>query len=88
MVGLVVAVRGAAFAYEIWAWYVAPVQPGGFEAAWLGTVMDTLYFGLGPLVLLLFPDGRPRRRAGDRWSGRPWSSPWPGRYRPRSRPAR
>jgi hypothetical protein len=59
MVGLVAAVRGTAFAYEIWAWYVAPVQPGGFEAAWLGTVTDILYFGLLPLTLLLFPDGQP-----------------------------
>jgi class 3 adenylate cyclase len=56
---LAVAVRGAAFAYEIWAWYVAPIQPGGWEAAWLGTVMDTLTWGLVPLLLVLFPDGRP-----------------------------
>jgi two-component system NarL family sensor kinase len=63
--GLAVAVRGAAFAYQVWAWYVAPmqpggsIQPGGFEAAWLGTVTDTLALGLVPLVLVLFPDGRP-----------------------------
>jgi hypothetical protein len=59
LLGLAAAVRGAAFAYEIWAWYVAPYQPGGFEAAWLGYVMDTLYLGLFPLALLLFPDGKP-----------------------------
>ena len=29
VLGFAVAVRGAAYAYEIWAWYVAPVQPGG-----------------------------------------------------------
>ena len=59
LLGLVAAVHGAAFAYELWAWYVAPVQPGGFEAAWLGTVTEILYFGLFPLALLLFPDGKP-----------------------------
>jgi hypothetical protein len=59
LLGLAAAVSGAAFAYEFWAWYVAPYQPGGYEAAWLGTVTDTLYFGLLPLTLLLFPDGRP-----------------------------
>jgi hypothetical protein len=59
LLGLAAAVSGAAIAYELWAWYVAPVQPGGFEAAWLGTVTDTLYFGLLPLTLLLFPDGKP-----------------------------
>jgi hypothetical protein len=59
LVGLAAAVSGAAIAYELWAWYVAPVQPGGFEAAWLGSVTDTLYFGLVPLGLLLFPDGKP-----------------------------
>jgi len=59
VLGFAVAVRGAAYAYEIWAWYVAPVQPGGYETAWVGNLTDTLYFGLIPLVLLLFPDGRP-----------------------------
>jgi hypothetical protein len=59
MVGLAAAISGAAIAYELWAWYVAPVQPFGFEAAWLGSVTDTLYFGLLPLTLLLFPDGKP-----------------------------
>jgi hypothetical protein len=65
--GLAAAVRGAAFAYEIWAWYVAPIQPGGYEAAWVGTLTDALYFGLLPLTLLVFPDGRP---PSPRW--RPW----------------
>ena len=51
LLGLASAVQGAAFAYELWAWYVAPVQPFGYEAAWLGTVTDTLYFGLLPLAL-------------------------------------
>jgi hypothetical protein len=59
LLGLAVAVRGAAFASEFWAWNVETVHPGGFEAAWLGTVMDTLALGLVPLVLVLFPDGRP-----------------------------
>jgi hypothetical protein len=59
LLGLAAAISGAAFAYEFWAWYVAPVQPFGYEAAWLGTVTDTLYFGLFPLTLLLFPDGKP-----------------------------
>jgi two-component system NarL family sensor kinase len=59
VLGLAVAVRGAAFAYQVWAWYVEPIQLGGFESAWLGTVTDTLALGLVPLVLVLFPDGRP-----------------------------
>ena len=46
--GLGLAVRGAAYAYEIWAWYVAPFQRGGFEAAWLATVMYTLTSRVGP----------------------------------------
>jgi hypothetical protein len=55
MLGLAVAISVAAFADEFWAWYVAPVQPFGYEAAWLGTVTDTLYFRLLLLTLLLFP---------------------------------
>jgi hypothetical protein len=55
--GLGLAVRGAAYAYEMWAWYVAPFQPGGFEAAWLANVMYTVTLGLVPLLLVLFPDG-------------------------------
>jgi two-component system, NarL family, sensor kinase len=71
VLGLAVAVSGAAFTYELWAWHVAPVfQPGGYEAAWLGTVMYTLYFGLVPLVLLLFPDGRP---PSPRWRPVVWA---------------
>ena len=71
VLGLAVAVRGAAFAYQIWAWYVAPVQPFGYEAAWLGTVMDTLALGLAPLVLVLFPDGRP---PSPRWRPVVWAT--------------
>jgi two-component system NarL family sensor kinase len=72
VLGLAVAVSGAAFTYELWAWYVAPVfQPGGYQAAWLGTVMYTLYFGLVPLVLVLFPDGRP---PSPRWRPVVWAT--------------
>jgi hypothetical protein len=58
VVGLALAVGGAAQAYEVWALYVTPFQPGGLEAAWLALIMESLTFGLVPLVLLLFPDGR------------------------------
>jgi two-component system NarL family sensor kinase len=58
--GLASALRGAALAYVLWAVYLAgPYQPGLFEAAWVGMLMDPLSLGLIPLLLLLFPDGRP-----------------------------
>ena len=59
LLGLGMSLRGAAYAYELWALYIAPYQPCGLEAAWVGTVMDALNWGLVPLLLLLFPDGRP-----------------------------
>jgi two-component system, NarL family, sensor kinase len=71
LLGLTMAVRGAAFTYQIWAWYVAPVQPFGYEATWLGTVMAALAFGLVPLVLVLFPDGRP---PSPRWRPVVWAT--------------
>src|SRR4029450_8446674 len=48
LLGLAMAVRGAALAYEVWAWWLAPVKPGGYQAAWLVAVMDTLFLGLAP----------------------------------------
>jgi two-component system, NarL family, sensor kinase len=71
LLSLALAVRGAAFVYQMWAWYVAPVQPGGYEAAWLGAVMAALGLGLVPLVLVLFPDGRP---PSTRWRPVVWTS--------------
>jgi MFS family permease len=69
--GFAVAVSGAALAYELWALYVAPIQPRGLEAAWLAIVMDPLTLGLFPLLLLLFPDGRPPT---PRWRPAVWAT--------------
>jgi hypothetical protein len=69
--GFALAVGGAALAYELWALYVAPVQPRGLEAAWLAIVIRPLTLGLFPLLLLLFPDGRP---PSPRWRPIVWAT--------------
>jgi two-component system, NarL family, sensor kinase len=72
LLGLAMAVHGVALAYQMWAWYVAPtIQPYGFQAVWLGSVMATLALALVPLVLLLFPEGRP---PSPRWRPAVWAT--------------
>jgi two-component system, NarL family, sensor kinase len=73
VLGLAMAVGGAAFTYQLWAWYMAwpRIRPFGYEAAWLGAVMGTLALGLAPLVLVLFPDGRP---PSPRWRPVVWAT--------------
>ena len=63
--GLLLGAAGGTWGYAAYALTVEPELPGGTAAAWLTSwVFLPAFFGIPPLLFLLFPEGRPMSR---RW---------------------